>query len=63
MPVPEADWAMLLSEQGPWVGLVFYLLWRDVQKDGAIRDALSSNTRILTEMTTLIRERMPGGRP
>ena len=57
----ESEWAALLSEHGPWVGLVFYLLWRDVQKDAAVREALSSNTRILTEMTTLIRERMQRG--
>ncbi len=57
----EAGWAALLTENGPWVGLSFYLLYRDIQKESAVRDALNRNTRILTEMTTLIRERMRSG--
>ena len=59
----DPQWTVLLSENGPWVGLVFYLLWRDVQKDAAVREALAANTRILTEMTTLIRERVGRGAP
>ena len=55
----EEFWIALLKESGPWVGLVFYLLWRDIQKEEAVRDALHRNTQILAEMTTLIRERMP----
>ena len=57
----EAGWTVLLMENGPWVGLSFYLLYRDIQKEGAMRDALNRNTRILTEMTTLVRERMRSG--
>ncbi len=41
--------------------LVFYLLWRDVQKETATRDALTKNTQVLTEMTTLVRERLGRG--
>ena len=59
----EAAWVALLVENGPWVGLTFYLLYRDVQKEGAVRDALNRNTQILSEMTTIIRERMPRGGP
>ena len=29
------------SEHGPWALLVFYLLWRDLQKDRATRSAAS----------------------
>lgn len=47
-----------LSEDGPWVLLVFYLLYRDVQKDNAIRDALKRNTEILVETTTMIRAKL-----
>ena len=49
----------LISEHGPWVMLVFYLLYRDGQKDAATRDVLNKNTALLIEMTTLIRDRMP----
>ena len=36
----------LLSEHGPWVLLVFYLLWRDLQKDQATRAVLDRNSAI-----------------
>ncbi len=49
----------LAAENGPWAMLVFYLLYRDFQKDQATRDVLDKNTEILVEMTTLIRERLP----
>ena len=52
----------LLTEHGPWVGLVFYLLWRDLQKDEATRSVLDRNSTILTEITTIIQERLPRGR-
>lgn len=52
----------LLSEHGPWVGLVFYLLWRDLQKDQATRAVLDKNSSVLIEITTIIRERLPSGR-
>ena len=48
----------VLTESGPWVLLVFYLLWRDVQKEHALRQILHKNTEILVEMTTMIRERL-----
>ncbi len=51
----------LVSENGPWALLVFYLLWRDLQKDMATRAVLDKNSAILTEITTIIRERLPGG--
>ena len=50
----------LVSEHGPWVLLVFYLLWRDAQKDAATREALSKNTAVLIEMATLLRTRVGG---
>lgn len=49
----------LLAENGPWALLVFYLLYRDLQKDEATREVLDKNTTILVEMTTMIRERLP----
>jgi len=49
----------VLADQGPWVLLVFYLLYRDFQKDQATRDVLNRNSLVLTELTTLIRERLP----
>lgn len=49
----------LLTEHGPWVLMVFYLLYRDAQKDAATRDVLGKNTIVLSEMTTLLRERLP----
>lgn len=52
----------LLSDHGPWVLLVFYLLWRDLQKDQATRAVLDRNSAILIEITTIIRERLPADR-
>lgn len=49
----------LVANDGPWVLLVFYLLWRDIQKDQATRVALDKNAMVLTEIATVIRERMP----
>ena len=57
----EEAWIAVLGEHGPWVALVFYLLWRDLQKEAALREALRVNTGILTELAVLIRERMPRG--
>lgn len=51
----------LVSEHGPWVLLVFYLLYRDFQKDQATRAVLDKNSSILIEITTIIRERLPAG--
>ncbi len=51
----------LVAEHGPWVLLVFYLLYRDVQKDQATRAALNKNTEVLIEMTTLVRDRLRHG--
>ncbi|RVV99265.1 hypothetical protein EKE94_00775 [Mesobaculum littorinae] len=53
--------AALLAEHGPWVALVFFLLYRDQQKDAATRRALDKNTAILIEMTTLVRDRLSRG--
>ena len=50
-----------VSEHGPWVMMVFFLLYRDLQKDAATRDVLDKNTQVLIEMTTMIRERLPRG--
>lgn len=50
-----------LAEHGPWVIMVFFLLYRDLQKDAATRAVLDKNTQILVEMTTMIRERLPRG--
>lgn len=50
-----------LAEHGPWVLMVFVLLYRDQAKDEATRAVLDKNTTILTEMTTMIRERLPRG--
>ncbi len=50
-----------LAETGPWALLVFYLLWRDLQKDQVTRALLDKNTAILIEITTIIRERLPMG--
>jgi hypothetical protein len=49
----------LLADHGPWVILVFFLLWRDLEKDKATRAILDKNALILTEIATVIRERMP----
>lgn len=51
----------LVADHGPWVLLVFYLLWRDLQKDQATRAVLDKNSSILIEITTIIRERLPAG--
>jgi hypothetical protein len=56
--VTEQLLTRILAENGPWVLLVFYLLWRDVQKEQALRQLLHKNTEILVEMTTMIRERL-----
>lgn len=53
--------AKILSDNGPWVLLVFYLLWRDLKKDQVTRAVLDKNSSILIEMTTIIRERLPQG--
>ncbi len=49
----------ILGEQGPWALLVFYLLYRDLQKDQVTRDVVNKNSQVLVELTTLIRERLP----
>ena len=49
----------LIADHGPWVILVFFLLWRDAEKDRATRAVLDKNAAILTEIATVIRERMP----
>lgn len=49
----------LVADHGPWVLLVFFLLWRDFQKDQATRAVLDKNAVVLTEIATVIRERMP----
>jgi hypothetical protein len=51
----------ILTEQGPWALLVFYLLYRDLQKDQVTRDVVNKNSLVLIELTTLIRERLPRG--
>lgn len=51
----------LVADHGPWVLLVFYLLWRDAQKDAAARQVLNKNTEVLIEMATLLRTRMGHG--
>ena len=49
----------LVAEHGPWVLLVFFLLWRDAEKDRATREVLDKNATVLIEIATVIRERMP----
>ena len=49
----------LVADHGPWVLLVFYLLFRDLQKDLATRAVLDKNTTTLLEMATIIKERLP----
>ena len=51
----------LIADHGPWVILVFFLLWRDAEKDRATRAILDKNAMVLTEIATVIRERMPRG--
>lgn len=50
-----------LADHGPWAIMVFFLLYRDLQKDQATRAVLDKNSQILIEMTTMIRERLPRG--
>ncbi len=50
-----------LSEHGPWAIMVFFLLYRDLQKDAATRSILEKNTQILIELTTMLKERLPRG--
>jgi hypothetical protein len=59
--MPDSLWLPLLTENGPWALLVFYLLWRDQQKESATRDVLNKNSVVLAEITTLLRERLPRG--
>ncbi len=56
--MPDELLTKVLADSGPWVLLVFYLLYRDFQKEQALREALNKNTEILVEMTTMIRERL-----
>lgn len=49
----------LLVDDGPWVLLVFYLLYRDVEKDKVTRNVIDKNAQILSELATIIRERLP----
>ena len=49
----------ILADHGPWVILVFFLLWRDAEKDKATRTVLDKNATVLTEIATVIKERMP----
>jgi len=49
----------VLADHGPWVILVFFLLWRDAEKDKATRAVLDKNASVLTEIATVIKERMP----
>lgn len=49
----------LVADHGPWVILVFFLLWRDAEKDRATRAVLDKNVATLTEIATVIRERLP----
>lgn len=49
----------LVAEHGPWALLVMFLLWRDAEKDKATRVVLDKNATILTEIATVIKERMP----
>ena len=60
-PMSSDVFVNILTEHGPWVLLVFYLLYRDLQKDQATRDVVNKNSVVLTELTTLIRERLPRG--
>lgn len=49
----------LVGSDGPWVILVFFLLWRDAHKDSMMREILDKNAAVLSEIATVIRERMP----
>ena len=50
----------ILADDGPWVLLVFYLLYRDFEKDKATRTVIDKNAHVLTEIATIVRERLPG---
>lgn len=50
----------IVSEHGPWVLLVFYLLYRDLEKDKITRTVIEKNSLVLTELATIIKERLPG---
>jgi hypothetical protein len=50
-----------LADHGPWAIMVFFLLYRDLQKDQVTRAVLDKNSQILIEMTTIIQERLPRG--
>jgi hypothetical protein len=50
----------LAADHGPWVLLVFYLLYRDLEKDKIARQIIEKNTTVLIELATIIRERLPG---
>jgi hypothetical protein len=39
--VADGVWLALLTEHGPWALMVFYLLFRDQQKDVATREVLN----------------------
>lgn len=58
--MPGNVWVAIITEHGPWVLLVFYLLYKDHRQDEATRTALGRNTEIIIELTTLIKERLPG---
>lgn len=49
----------LLVNDGPWVLLVFYLLYRDFEKDKVARTVIDKNAQVLSELATIIRERLP----
>ena len=50
----------ILADDGPWVLLVFYLLYRDLEKDKATSAVIDKNAVILTELAVIIKERLPG---
>ena len=56
--MPDDLLVRVLTEHGPWVGLVFYLLWRDLKKDEVTRAVLDRNATILMELAVVIRERL-----
>ena len=57
----EADVLRLATEHGPWVALVFFLLWRELKKDEITRAVLDRNATVLMELAVIIRERLPRG--
>ncbi len=50
----------ILADDGPWVLLVFFLLYRDLEKDKATSAVIDKNALILTELAVIIKERLPG---